>query len=249
MPSVDPGGDSSERRGSPPEAIVVVVPAHNERELLPRCLRSIARAAAAVPVPVTTMVVLDSCSDGSAAVVGRWARVVPVRYRNVGAARAAGFAASGMCDRDDVWFATTDADSVVPPGWFTDQLEHRPLHDAVVGQVRVEWSVHDARTRRRYDEAYRRRAGATHGHIHGANLALSSSAYRQIGGFRPLAVSEDVDLVNRLRGAGARIVWDERNVVTTSDRRDPRARGGFGDHLRALAGIDGAVPPQLERAG
>ena len=215
-------------------SIVTVVPAHNEQRLLSACLRSIEHAAAAVPVPVTTIVVLDSCSDDSATAIPDSVRTVTVRCRNVGAARAAGFTASGHAGSDDVWFATTDADSTVPSAWFINQLSYWADHDAVLGTVRVDWSAHSAHTRKRYDENYRRRPGAEHGHIHGANLGMRADLYHRIGGFRPLAVSEDVDLVHRMRAAGARIAWDEQNIVTTSDRRDPRARGGFGDHLRAL---------------
>ncbi|MGW4477478.1 glycosyltransferase [Rhodococcus triatomae] len=233
-----------------PDAIVTVVPVHNERELLPRCLDSITRAAELAPVPVTTIVVLDSCTDGSEEVVGDGARLVRVDHRNVGAARAAGFAASGLDDIGNVWFATTDADTTVPRTWFTDQLAYWADHDAVVGTVRVAWSAHSARTRRRHDAAYARRRGTTHGHVHGANLGLRADVYREVGGFRPLALAEDVDLVDRLRAAGARIAWDEENAVTTSDRRTPRARGGFGDHLAAIeraAGRDGH-PSVLEDA-
>ena len=217
-------------------SIVTVVPVHNEQRLLPACLRSIERAKAAVPVPVTTIVVLDSCTDDSAAAVPAFARAVTVRCRNVGAARAAGFAACGEAGSEDVWLATTDADSTVPQSWFVDQLSYWADHDAVVGTVRVDWSTHSSATRRRYDldYDYRHQPGAEHGHIHGANLGVRADLYHRIGGFRPLAVSEDVDLVCRLRAAGARIAWDEQNVVTTSDRRDARARGGFGDHLRGL---------------
>ena len=45
--------------------VVVVVPAHNEVANLPGCIASVRVAAAAVPVPVLTVVVLDHCDDGS----------------------------------------------------------------------------------------------------------------------------------------------------------------------------------------
>ena len=37
-----------------------------------------------------------------------------------------------------------------------------------------------------------------HGHVHGANLGVRADAYWRVGGFRPLHVGEDVDLVSRL---------------------------------------------------
>ncbi|PRC52623.1 glycosyl transferase, partial [Mycobacterium sp. ITM-2017-0098] len=51
---------------------VVVVPAHNELEHLPRCLRALTTAALCVPAPVTTIVVLDSSDDGSDVLAGEF---------------------------------------------------------------------------------------------------------------------------------------------------------------------------------
>ncbi len=132
-----------------PTCIVTVVPAHDERELLPRCLRALQRAAQRSPVPVHTTVVLDACTDDTALVVPAGITLVERSLRNVGAARAAGFAASGLVGRPDVWFSTTDADSVVPDSWFVDQLTYWADHDAMAGTVRVDWAAHDGETRRR----------------------------------------------------------------------------------------------------
>ncbi|HUD32119.1 MAG TPA: glycosyltransferase family 2 protein, partial [Variovorax sp.] len=70
--------------------------------------------------------------------------------------------------------------------------------------------------------------------IHGANLGVSAEAYERVGGFRPLACSEDVALVEALQASGARIAWSAAPRVTTSARADARARGGFGDTLLAV---------------
>src|ERR1700712_4200269 len=73
---------------------VVVVPAHNERAHLPRCLRALTTAAICLPVPVLTVVVLDACDDGSDDLAGQFGQdvhFVSVDAANVGAARAAGF--------------------------------------------------------------------------------------------------------------------------------------------------------------
>jgi hypothetical protein len=67
--------------------IVVVVPAHNERERLPACLASVVAAARQVTVPVTVVVVLGACSDRSEDVISGAVRTVNVAARNVGAAR------------------------------------------------------------------------------------------------------------------------------------------------------------------
>ena len=98
----------------------------------------------------------------------------------------------------------------------------------------MDWREHSAATQRRYERRYLTRA-ENHGHVHGANLGVRADAYWRVGGFRPLQVGEDVDLVARLVGAGSPLAWDSDSAVLTSDRRDCRARGGFGDYLRVLA--------------
>ncbi len=151
--------------------------------------------------------------------------------RNVGAARAAGFAASGLVGRPDVWFSTTDADSVVPDSWFVDQLTYWADHDAMAGDR----ARRLGRTRRRDPAPVRRRLSPP------PRIGPRPRTRREPRcprgrlprgrGFRALATGEDVDLVTRLGSAGHRVAWDEHTVVTTSDRRDPRAPRGFGDHF------------------
>jgi GT2 family glycosyltransferase len=229
--------------------IVVVVPAHNERDRLPGCLASIAAAADQVDAVVTVMVVLDSCTDRSEDVIDDSVRVQRVSVRNVGAARAAGFIAAARDADAQIWLTTTDADCTVPPRWLADQVAHHDsgFHGAV-GTVAVDWHEHSAATRRRYDWLYGLGEDpfeeATHAHVHGANLGVRADAYWRVGGFRPLHIGEDVDLVDRLVAAGAQLLWDADNPVLTSDRRDFRAPGGFGEYVRSLADhCDGAADP------
>ena len=219
----------------PLREVVVVVPAHNERDRLPACLTSIATAAGQVDVPVTVMVVLDGCTDGTEAAIDGAVRAISISTRNVGAARAAGFVAAAPSPDAGIWLATTDADTVVPPSWLTRQVaHHRDLMHGVVGTVSVDWQEHSPTTQLRYDRLYRVRDGL-HGHVHGANLGIRADAYWRVGGFRPLRVGEDVDLVDRLLDAGAPLAWDADNAVTTSDRRDFRAQGGFGDYVKSIS--------------
>jgi GT2 family glycosyltransferase len=206
---------------------------------LPACLASLARAAEHVPVPVKTVVVLDSCSDGSENAVKAPFLTVSIGAANVGVARGVGFRRLAPDAGSDTWFATTDADSEVPTDWLANQLaRHRAGFEAVVGTVRVDWRDHGAETQRLYERGYdRAKASDTpHGHIHGANLGVRADVYWRVGGFRPLEVEEDVDLVQRLERAGARIAWDRTHPVLTSDRTDARVTGGFADHVKDLAG-------------
>lgn len=62
-----------------------------------------------------------------------------------------------------------------------------------------------------------------------------AAAYRASGGFAAVACHEDVLLVRALEAAGARFAWSAHPRVVTSARLDARARGGFGDTLRAMA--------------
>lgn len=215
--------------------IAVIIPAHDEAQTLPRCLAAMAlatRAAEAAGHRVAVLVVLDRCRDDSARVAAEHGvETLEVDVGNVGQARGAG--AALMLARGAHWLACTDADSSVPVDWLLCQLACAA--DAVCGTVHVEqWQPEqDAAFQARYLSRYDARED--HRHIHGANLGVSALAYQRAGGFAPLALNEDVELVNALLANGAHIVWTARNSVATSSRLDSRARGGFGDYLRSLA--------------
>jgi glycosyltransferase involved in cell wall biosynthesis len=219
----------------------VVVPAHNELAHLPGCLRALATAAVCLPVPVLTVVVLDATDDGSDRLVGRFGddvHFVTVDAGNVGAARAAGFEYARTLrdgvDQARTWYATTDADSVVPADWLLRMTAADA--DMVLGVVHVpSWRNHSAAVVRRYLRRYRSK-GLGHNHIHGANMGFRADVYWQVGGFRALETGEDVELVDRFEAAGARIHRDAELSVATSDRRDGRAPDGFAHHLRELSG-------------
>ncbi|WGW12281.1 glycosyltransferase [Saxibacter everestensis] len=220
--------------------LVVVVPVHNESSLLARCLDGLSAAVANVAVPVSVVVVLDSCTDDSPGIAERFdvTRVV-VDALNVGTARAAGFEHARAPDggnpgiNDATWLATTDADSRVPPDWLRRQLSYADSgYDAVAGTVRVDdWSGYSSNVRDGYEQSYVEHAR----HIHGANIGFSSTLYSRVGGFRPLVHDEDVDLVHRFLSADASVAWADDLPVLTSGRVRGRAPAGFADHLQRLA--------------
>ncbi|MFZ1175833.1 MAG: glycosyltransferase [Mycobacterium sp.] len=223
------------------DAAAVVIPAHNERAKLPVCLRAVLTATLCAPIPVTVVVVLDDSDDDSAELAGQYGpdvHFVSVDVHNVGAARAVGFGyARSLLGHDtDCWYATTDADSRVDPGWLVYQLGLGA--DMVLGVVRVpDWRHHDVdvvdRYMRSYESGPRDRSGQ-HEHIHGANMGFSARAYWRVGGFRTLSSSEDVDLVERFEAAGYCIHRDTELSVITSARTRARAPHGFAHHLRQL---------------
>jgi len=220
----------------------VVIPAHNEQARLPACLRAVLTAALCAPIPVTIVVVLDATDDESAQLAGRYGpdvHFVSVDVCKVGAARAVGFRYARSLSQDDgeCWYATTDADSRVDPGWLVHQL--RLGADVVLGVVRVDdWGHHSADLADRFIRTYRADIGAEgrHTHVHGANMAFSARAYWRVGGFRSLSCGEDVDLAARFTAAGYCIHRDAELSVATSARTQARAPHGFAHRLSQLAG-------------
>lgn len=214
--------------------IGVVIPAHNEEKHISACLSSIAIAAKhprLTGCPVLILVVLDCCSDATETLVAAQdVATLQVCFQNVGKSRAAG--AEELLSAGAQWLAFTDADTVVPADWLARQIEF--VADAVCGTVEVDsWSDHGELVRSKYLEAYQ--FIENHRHIHGANLGLSATAYRNAGGFQHLAAHEDVQLVADLERIGAHIVWTATNPVITSARTDYKCKEGFGEYLLSLA--------------
>ena len=222
-------------------SIGVIVPAHNEQDLLPSCLASLRRAArAARCAPVHLVVVADACRDQTAQVARRaGASVVRINARSAGRARAAGARAILRRTRypnpADLWLATTDADTLVPGCWLRQQAGYASQGwDAIVGTIQVDdWSGRPAETGSVFREGYEAGTGP-HAHVHGANLGCRGSAYLAAGGFPGLATGEDHAFVTALAATGSRVLRTRALPVTTSARRESRAPGGFGDYLARL---------------
>jgi glycosyltransferase involved in cell wall biosynthesis len=224
------------------EAVGVVVPAHDEEELLPACLAALRRAIGRLGGrPVQLVVVADACGDRTAERARRGgASVVEIGARRVGVARAAGFAQvlsrTRHCDPAAVWLASTDADTLVPPGWLSRQLRYAYQGwDAVVGTVTVsDWSGHPPHVSDLFTALYDHGAGP-HPHVHGANLGMTAAAYLAAGGFSGLRTAEDHALVDALGAAGQKILRTTDITVVTSARHHARAPEGFGHLLTTLA--------------
>lgn len=221
----------------------VVIPARNEEQLLPRCLAAVAAAVTALQghdasAQVGVAVVLDSCTDGSARAaaqaglrLGLDLHLLQTDSGSVGAARAAGTAA--MLGLGAQWIAVTDADTVVPGGWLTIQRGFADAgYELVLGTVVPDAADLSAQRLARWHAEHRLAEG--HPYIHGANMAFSSRAYDAAGGFEALHVHEDVQLVSRIRAAGARWIATDRMRAVTSGRLDGRAPAGFSSYLRRL---------------
>ena len=223
------------------KAAGVVIPAHNEQDLLPACLAAVRHAARQVSVPVHLVVVADACTDKTAELArAQGATVIESGAHSVGAARRAGvrqvLRSAGRLDPAAVWVATTDADSLVPRRWLSRQLRYaRQGWKTVAGTVTVaDWAGHPPHVQRLYTQGYRAWQGH-HPHVHGANLGFTADAYLAVGGFRPLPTAEDHGLVDDLRAAGVPLLCTSRLPLVTSARRHARAPAGFAWLLGTLA--------------
>jgi glycosyltransferase involved in cell wall biosynthesis len=224
--------------------IGVIVPAHNEQDLLPACLASLRRAARALPgTPVRLVVVADTCRDLTAQAARRGgASVVPISARNVGAARAAGvrevLRRAGQLNPADVWLATTDADTLVPSSWLHQQVRYASQGwDAVVGTIGVaDWSGYQQETYARFAARYADGSGP-HPHVHGANLGFRASAYLSANGFPAVPTAEDHALVAALTAGGSRVLRTRALPVVTSARHEARAPRGFSHYLAELDSV------------
>jgi glycosyltransferase involved in cell wall biosynthesis len=228
-------------------ALGVVVPVHNEEELLGEALHSLADAFAELrDVSIATHVVLvfDSCRDASASVARRWheslsrrsplvVSAITCEANSVGVARKLGCAVIlehwNMIDPSMMWIATTDADSRVPRAWLRAQVGYHELGvDLWAGRVAVS---DDEPRRREWLSRWQRQYDAELHPVHGASLGFNAEKYLVAGGFAPIQTGEDRALVRSLVDSGARAFYDSTLPVVTSPRRTARAPHGFAEAL------------------
>jgi glycosyltransferase involved in cell wall biosynthesis len=228
----------------PAPQLAVVLPVHDEQELLPGSLVGLERAVVRAHEAASSaeiVIVLDSCSDESESIVRSWrswmerrhrvrVSLADCEFRNVGAARRLGceLALSHQAGAE-LWIATSDADSQVPANWLLSQLSCRDAgYDAWAGRVKVaDGSRHHRSRLEEWRVSYERERQP----IHGANLGFDASWYTAVGGFATSASGEDRELVHALVVAGARVYFDGSCRVTTSSRRQSRAPDGFAGAL------------------
>jgi hypothetical protein len=234
---------------NPISAVGVVVPARDEEDLIEGCVGSVLTALEAVPVAAAVCVVLDRCTDrtaaraaaahrGRAAALGLLAHRGPVTVgalRNRGVAwlvrRLAAHPASG------IWLLSTDADTTVDPAWVADHLRHAAdgAH-AVAGLADLDDDRHLTPAARL---AYARilgdgTRGDGHAHVYGANLGIRADTFRAVGGFPAVPHGEDHGLATRVRDGGFRLVTALDGRVRTSSRTVGRAGDGLAGLLAGL---------------
>ena len=239
-------------------AVGVVIPVHNEEELLDAALTSLERAFAELSgwgLNLRVVIVLDSCVDESARVAKHWihqllrrqpslkATIVTTSRRNVGLARQLGCSSLlerwADVDQARIWLATTDADSRVPHDWLRTQvLHHEAGVDVWCGRVSVaDWSNRLVETATLWQSAY----DAELQPVHGTSLGFSAKVYCAAGGFRALHSGEDRALRRELANIGAVVHYDSSLRVQTSGRRQARAQLGFAHALNVVESSLGII--------
>lgn len=223
-------------------AVAIVVPVHNEAELLGGCLAALSAAVAHTQrthpgVVVSTVVVLDACTDASEQIARSWAvRTLRVDARNVGTARRLGVAAAlarlGNVPLRETWISTTDGDSAVPVSWLSHQIDVAAWGaDLVLGTVRPDFADLTSEHAEHWLATHPR--GRPAGNVHGANLGLRADTYFAAGEFGDLDQHEDVELVRAARATGARVRVTDENEVQTSGRFWGRTSAGYAAFVRA----------------
>jgi cellulose synthase/poly-beta-1,6-N-acetylglucosamine synthase-like glycosyltransferase len=226
-------------------ALIVVIPAHDEQELVAACLRSVQAAVAVAGLPCVIVLVAHRCSDATEqiarAVLAEGGGLVLVNHsRSVATARSAGVAhglAVSSHAPEHTWILSTDADTVVPLTWVADLRRHIDRGaEAVVGLVELDgWQDAPHEARRAYQAIIRAKLHRhSHDHVYAANLAVRADAYLAVGGWPDVVPGEDAALVARLRRRGRSVISAVDVWVRTSARRDPRAEGGLGTLLDEL---------------
>lgn len=236
-------------------ALGIGVPAHDEADLVEATLHSISRAAENVAVPVHVVVVADACQDDTAdrarrvleGAPGIDGEVLELRLRSAGAARRAALDAAlerTAVAPEQAWLATTDADTVVDPTWLHTHLRWAATGvDGIAGLVEVDLSRAPAALADRYIRSIAPGGtGPGHAHVHGANLGLRGSCWRQVDGCGDAEVGEDHELWQRLRRAGARLEGVADLRVRTSGRLLGRAPDGFAAYLARLLPAEAVQP-------
>lgn len=186
----------------PSPRLSVVLPTLNAATTLPATLAALGEAGPAVEVIVAD----GGSTDGTAGLAPRCIQAP----RGRGSQLMAGAAAA----RAD-WFLFLHADTRLAPGWWAEARAHMDAHadKAAVFRFALDDPAPQARRIERLVAWRCRRLGLPYGD---QGLLMSRAVYDSIGGFRPLPLMEDVDMVRRLGRRRLRLL--ETPAVTSAAR-------------------------------
>jgi hypothetical protein len=241
-------------------SIVVAIPVRDEAERIGACVLALARQTVQPDAVVLllnnctdrTELVARGLSVGLPYELRIIGHEFPPAAAHAGPARRLAMQHAADLAGSDGILITTDADSVVAENWV--ELSLRAIAagaDVVCGRVDVDpieaalipahLHADDAREREltnlldeiayvldpRPEDPWPRHTEAA-----GASLAVTVSAFNQVGGIPPVPAGEDRAFVTMLARMDARIRHDPAIRVTVSGRTDGRAAGGMADAIR-----------------
>ena len=215
-----------------PTKIGICVPAHNEQAYSNACLNHLYVAVNNTPLPVITLVVLDTCTDATKMIVtARNIQPVECQSKQVGIVRHLGVLR--LIEMGCDWIACTDADTVVASDWLSKQLtllSQRPDTDMICGGVKL---MGDSTiTEPRLSVLEKTLLPTVSDKIvYGANLSFSANAYLTAGGFKAVSFHEDVKLCQSFKEHNLTIAYDPYNVVHTSQRCESKTPRGLGNDI------------------
>ena len=220
----------------------VIVPALDASASLPASLAAL-EAARHEGLLREVLVVDGGSRDGTAELAARAGARVLAAPRGRGQQLAA-----GACAAVGDWLLFLHADTALAPGWAAAArgFMARPEAHARAAVFRLALDDPDPRARRieRLAQWRAKTLGLPYGD---QGLLISKGFYRALGGFRPLALMEDVDLTRRI--GRHRLVTLEPAAVTSAARY--RAGGWWLRPLRNLSLLGlyflGAPPGLLKR--
>jgi rSAM/selenodomain-associated transferase 2 len=218
-------------------ALSVVIPTLDAARSLPRTLACLREAADA------EIIVADGGSrDGTESLARAAGAVVVTAPRGRGPQLAAGAAAT-----HGVWLLFLHADTVLAPGWwnvvagFIETADASPTLRAGYFRLALDDTGEAARRLERI-VAWRSRAlGLPYGD---QGLLIARRDYDAIGGFRPLVLMEDVDLVHRL-GRRRLVALDHEAITSAARYRAGGYRRRSARNLVRLALYLLGLPPRL----
>jgi len=203
-----------------PLRVRFVVPVRNDAARLEMCLRSVL-ANHVESAQVEIVVVDNESTDGSRQVAAR----LGARVIGSAACRVSQLRNAGARDSSADVLVFVDADHEIAPGWLAAAIETLKMGSvgATGGRYRA------PRPGTWVQQAYDKLRGQTWGRqdvawLASGNFAVWRQTFDEVGGFdEALEACEDVDVCNRIRANGLRIVRDSR--LENTHHGDPRTLG------------------------